>query len=314
MHSIQVTEPVFANIGALLECPTFDKRNGILYYIDITNCKVMAYKIPQLECDSQSASTILNLSAGDVKIIDTPSVVGHLSLTSDEKILLLGLKNGIYLLNVETEKFEILADYSHGSNLQSNDGAVAPDGKFWIGTMSEDEKRGSGSLYYFENNKLVKFQENVSVPNGTQWIKTGEDSYDMIWADSGDGAVYKIPYQFGQIPKFNERKVLFSTPKAATFGLEVTSQFPGEPDGSCLDENDNLYICLWEGNRVVRISKDGSCDLEIVFPVSNVTCCCFINGDLWVTTAESSEGQNNGGLWKVEDLKKFGKSKGQWSI
>jgi sugar lactone lactonase YvrE len=55
--------------------------------------------------------------------------------------ILVGGKSGIYILDRKSGKYELLKRFyetrEKDERLRSNDGAVDPQGRFWIGTMND---------------------------------------------------------------------------------------------------------------------------------------------------------------------------------
>lgn len=66
------------------------------------------------------------------------------------------------------------------------------------------------------------------------------------------------------------------------------SDLDGYPDGMAIDAQHHIWCCLWSGEKIVRISPEGSIVQQLSLPVSNVTKCAFaMTGPkgLYVTTA-----------------------------
>ena len=62
----------------------------------------------------------------------------------------------------------------------------------------------------------------------------------------------------------------------------------GIPDGSCIDADNALWNTQYGGGLTQRYLADGSRDLQVELPVSQVTCCCFGGPDysrLYISTA-----------------------------
>ena len=98
----------------------------------------------------------------------------------------------------------------------------------------------------------------------------------------------------------------------------------GVPDGMCIDENDNLWVAIWGGNRVEQHSTlNGEKLARIYVPAEHVSSCCF-SGEhldtLTITTAgEGLSGKYDGCLFtcrvdskgKKPDLAKIDWSEGK---
>ena len=85
----------------------------------------------------------------------------------------------------------------------------------------------------------------------------------------------------------------------------------GYPDGLTLDNENFLWLAVWGGAKVVRISPYGEVDKIITFPTSQITSCVFGGPEmniLFVTSAavgkNISEDVHAGNLFSVETNKK----------
>ena len=64
----------------------------------------------------------------------------------------------------------------------------------------------------------------------------------------------------------------------------------GRPDGACVDAEGNVYIAIFAGSRVEKISPRGELLAVIELPVPSITCCTFAGEDLqtlYITTART---------------------------
>ena len=60
----------------------------------------------------------------------------------------------------------------------------------------------------------------------------------------------------------------------------------GVPDGLAIDNEGCIWLALWGGSRVIRISPEGSIISEHLFPVTQPSSCAFgSDGTLYVTSA-----------------------------
>lgn len=88
----------------------------------------------------------------------------------------------------------------------------------------------------------------------------------------------------------------------------------GTPDGMTIDSNDNLWVAMWGGSKVVNIDTKNCCIIqEIALPCSCVTSCCFGGDelqDLYITTASIGVDMANepqaGSMWVVKNLSVHG--------
>ncbi len=66
-----------------------------------------------------------------------------------------------------------------------------------------------------------------------------------------------------------------------------------QPDGLAVDEDGGIWIALYQGGRVQRFRPDGTPDLSIEVPATEVTSCCFGGSDrrdLYIVSADHHDG------------------------
>ncbi|TID30204.1 hypothetical protein CANINC_001211 [Pichia inconspicua] len=269
-----ITTPFITPHGNLLEGVTYDGRTDTLYYINIHTGEV--FLIPSVS--THDSTTSLPPPSTSFKVSDTIGVIG---LTTATDTLICGVERGIVLLNVVTGTITPLVMYPDNNvvdnrQLRSNDGSVAPDGAFWVGTMVKNgEIEPLGSMYRLQNSKssLEQLWSQCMIPNGINWDTTRNILY---WTESKEHSVYAFDVQGESYkPDFTTKRILL--------------HHEGEPDGSCLDSKGNLYVAVWGTGKVVRVSpNDKSIDMEWHFPCKNVSCVTFggpLLDQMYVTTA-----------------------------
>lgn len=272
-----ITTPFIDPHGDLLEGITYDGRNDTLYYINIPKGEV--FVLPAVS--THDTTKPLPPPSASFKVSDSIGVIG---LTTSTDTLVCGVERGIVLLNVTTGAVTPLVTYPQdnivdGRQLRSNDGSVAPDGAFWVGTMVKDgEIEPLGSMYRLSNANasLEHLWSQCNIPNGINWDTKRNILY---WTDSKEHSVYAFDV-YGETykPDFSTKRIM----------LRHTE----EPDGSCLDSNGNLYAAVWGTGKVVRVTAEGNkIDMEWVFPCKNVSCVTFggpLLDQMYVTTATNN--------------------------
>ncbi len=262
-----------AGPGWLFESPVWDHRRDLLVWVDIDPGQVHTF----------------HPSSGATARFDIGRPVTAVALR----------QSGGYLLSLERYLvscdggFRVLGELAVGDDMAAdvrfNDGAAAPDGSFWIGSLSHD-RDGAGALYRLppqgavaaavdrnsEAFVLSPVLDGVSISNGMDWSLDGSDHF---YVDSGAGTV----------------DVLHTGPAAGPSGWQVTARstlvsFPSgtSPDGLTVDAEGGIWVALWGGGRVVRLSRDGSVTAEITLPAPHVSSVAFGGTDLtdlYITTA-----------------------------
>lgn len=126
-----VSEPYLNLHCKLGEGPYYEEKTNSIRFVDIINKRLHTVS---LTAGPESVETIQL----DVPVTVTADVEG---LDAKDKILI-GVKYGIALLDRRTGQYEYVtrfaaADGSDNDRLRSNDGAVDPHGRFWLGSMTD---------------------------------------------------------------------------------------------------------------------------------------------------------------------------------
>ncbi len=151
-----------------------------------------------------------------------------------------------------------------------NEGRVAPDGAFWVGTMQDnltDEggpkqmNRDSGAYYRVApDGAVTRLTPRIyGITNTMAWLPDGR----FVTADTTKNALYAFDYRTDDQTIANRRDF--------AVGFER-----GLPDGSCLDAEGFLWNCRVVGGAcVARFALDGSIDRVVELPCTWPTSCAF---------------------------------------
>jgi len=127
-----VTEPWLNIHCSLGEGPYYEPATNTLRFVDIIKRQLHTVGIAE---GPRSLRTLQ---------FDQPvGVTADIEGVDPSKKVLVGGKGGIYILERDTGKMELLKrfyDVQHkerDEGLRSNDGAVDPQGRFWVGTMND---------------------------------------------------------------------------------------------------------------------------------------------------------------------------------
>ncbi len=242
--------------AALGECPLWDFRENVLYFVDIEGQSIRKY----------------NPETKEEKVIPTPQMVGSLGLCKDGR-LLAAMEDGIYYL--EENGIFVLAHQKivvEGSRF--NDGKVGPDGRFYAGTLSRE---GKGAFYKLDTDgTLTKLFGEVYTSNGLDWS-----------ADTK--TFYYIDTHYKRIDSFH-----FDKKDGNIQGGEAVYDFIDErPDGMCIDENGNLNVAVWGSSKVMTIDPAKRNVIQTIkIPASQTSCVAFGGKDLdtmYITSASTGK-------------------------
>ncbi|MDD3237527.1 MAG: SMP-30/gluconolactonase/LRE family protein [Candidatus Gastranaerophilales bacterium] len=265
-------ELIFYNNDKLLEGPVFDNEGKFLYFVSILDNKI--YR--------------MNLLTKNILEIKTESNVGCVAPLSNGWILSAEYQ-GIFMINPEDGTRKFVTHIISDNRVRYNDGKLDSNGRFIVGTKGYiEDVDGIGNLYSLDKNCNSKILvKNTTISNGLAFSKNDKILYFIDTPTKKIGR-YSYDLHSGDV-------------KFIDYLYEVSE---GYPDGMCCDDNDNLYIAIWGGGKVIQISKQGRLLTEIKLPVLNVSSCNILNNVLYITTAKSELAeQHAGGLYK-HDLNK----------
>lgn len=72
-----------------------------------------------------------------------------------------------------------------------------------------------------------------------------------------------------------------------------------------MDAEGNIWQAIYGEGRVLRISPEGKVVGEVSYPAKSITCPVFVGNELWVTSADGGESEEEagkfaGGVFKVD--------------
>ena len=264
--------------AVLGEGPVWVAREAALYWLDIKGLKIFRLS-----------------GQGERSEWPTPMRVGSIAPRKSGGFIA-GTEDGIAIVDPASNRFEIVARPEQDlPGNRFNDGKVDRRGRFWAGTMDDEEKAASGTLYCVDADLgCTAVDSGYKVTNGPAFSPSGDVMYHN---DSARQVTYAFDMDAGGNAA-NRRTFL-------QFG-------PGDgyPDGMTVDSEGCLWIAFWGGWCIRRYSPDGEWVETIKMPVQRPTSCAFGGRDLerlYVTSAsigldeEALQMQPNaGGLFMLE--------------
>ena len=243
--------------AVLAEGPRWDARTERLLWVDIDGTALHRF----------------DPATGEDEATPLPAKVGAAAPTADPERVLVALTDRLAIVDLRSGEVEPLLDIPHAHDgLRANDGAVDTAGRFWVGTMAEDESPGKGALYRLDGDKLTPVLAPVDLSNGLDW--TGDRMY---YADTPTQRVDLLDYDEASGEVENRRPFV------------TIAEADGSPDGLVLDDEGGMWLALWGGAQVRRYSPDGELDVILDVPADNVTACWFAGDRLFITTAQSPQ-------------------------
>jgi sugar lactone lactonase YvrE len=244
------TATLVADVRAILgEGPVWVEREQALYWVDIKGYKVFRH----------------TPASGALKTWDTPYRVCSLA-PRESGSFIAGTEDGFSRVDLEADRFIPLVNPEpERMTNRFNDGVLDRAGRFWAGTMDNDEVEATGALYRLDGDgSWVRVDDGYKVTNGPAFSPDGRLMYHNDSArqvtylfdldESGNAANRRVHIQFGE--------------------------GDGYPDGMTVDSEGCLWIAFWDGWSVRRFSPQGELIDRIDVPVARPTSCVFGGPDL----------------------------------
>jgi len=245
--------PLAAKLG---EGPFWSAREHALWFVDIKGRQLHR----------------LNAASGEQRSWQAPEDVGFIVPASDGQYVA-GLQSGLYRFDSRTGSFTLIVrvDADRPRN-RLNDACVDRHGRLWFGSMDDDERQPTGSLYRFDSAGLERCDANYVITNGPAICPAGRTLYHV---DTLERLIYA--FDLDDAAALTNRRVFAR--------IEVPNAYP---DGPAVDEAGCIWIALYGGWGVQRYSPQGQLLETIALPVANCTKVAFGGEDLrslYITTA-----------------------------
>ena len=240
--------PVFNANAALGEGSLWNWRDQLLHWVDI---------------NGSSVHTFNPLSRVDTSI-DTSGFVTTVVRRSPANGggLVVALKLSIAHINETTGEIQKLVDIPEPASNRLNDGKCDARGRLWVGSMNLEEHDNVAALYMVDTDLTVhKMLSDVSLSNGIIWSR---DNRTMYYIDTALNRIDAFDFDLLS-GKIDNRRLL------------VNNTWGGHFDGMTIDDSGNIFVALWGGARVLKLSSETGELLGTIHVQGalNVTSCAF---------------------------------------
>jgi sugar lactone lactonase YvrE len=208
---------------------------------------------------------------------EMPAAIGSFGLCGDGRAIV-ALRSGVHLYDFATRKFEFVVhpEPDRPTN-RLNDGKVAPDGRFWVGSMDDrPDKEPVAALYRIDGDgRSTRMVEGLTVSNGLAW---GPGGTSMFHSDSRQRFVKRYDYDAATGAIANGHTI------------RVLEEADGRPDGAACDAEGFYWSAGVSAGCLNRIAPDGRIDRKVKLPIEAPTMPCFGGPDgktLYVTSLAS---------------------------
>lgn len=257
MAQVELLIEAQAELG---ESPVWDAERGCLLWADLYAPAIESYRVR----DGKRQRWML------------PETLGAFGLCTDGR-LIVAMRSGIYLFEPASGALDLLCCPSGEpqAGTRFNDGKVAPDGRFVIGTMDEHRKsRPLGRFYIVgADGQAACLHRQLIVANGLAWSADGRR---MHFSDTRRDTLYVADYCSEKGELSNSRVMAVTDPERH-----------GRPDGGATDVAGGYWSAGVFGGVLNYWDRDGRLARQVCLPCPGPTMPCFGGPDmktLYVTT------------------------------
>lgn len=251
---VAVAVPARAQVG---ESPVWDTRTGRLTWVDIPAGLLHSSDVTTGATTSWDVGVLLGAVV--------PRDGGGWAAVTGE---------GFALLEGPGHRARTVALVTPERDRRMNDGKCDPGGRFWGGSTDVAFAPGGGGLHRWTGGgQAERVVSGLGLPNGLGW---SPDGATMYLADSVARVVLAFDYDGST-----------GVPTRQRVFADLRSQ-DGVPDGLAVDEKGHVWVAIWGGGCVLRLSPAGEPVGRLEVPVSQPASCAFGPSDsLFVTTARA---------------------------
>ncbi len=261
-------------IAADLRCtvgegPVWHPGEGRLYWTDILSSRIYWHEP----------------ASGESRLCYEGRMVGGMTLQADGSLLLFMDRGTVAVWRDGGIAGTLLDHIPAEADRRFNDVIADPEGRVFAGAMPfKDLERKRGRLYRLDRDGSYEVVlEGIGIPNGMAFTS---DRRSFYFIDSLDNVVWKFDYD----------------PRTGAIGrrrdfLRFDPELDGHADGMTLDKEDNLWIAMAMGGKVLQFGADGSRKRTIELPAKFTASVAFGGdglSDLYVTTGTHPEDEDLG--------------------
>ena len=260
MNQNLIAELVLDSRATLGECPRWDHAAKCLYWVDINGNSLHRFD-PKTSSDSA---------------MDIGENIGCFAQDQCGGFIA-GLRSGYARITAFGGDVIRLTSPGYDPKLaRFNDGRCDGKGRFWAGTMWEPRDTTGANVYCLESDG--RFSAKACPTTITNGITFSPDGKTFTLADTPAHVLWAFNYDESIGEPSNQRVLKKYDPPT------------GRPDGACVDADGNIYVAIFQGARIEKLSPRGELLATISVPAPNPTCCTFGGDDLrtlYITTART---------------------------
>ena len=259
---------IVANDYLLAEGPVYDCRTKALYFTDILAGRLLIRK-----------------DENRIRSMQFDDYVTSVHLTDRPDTVLVTTRDSLVEVNAETGSMRTVITLHLDPSMRFNDGAIAPDGSLFMGSMRIDgPRKDEGSLYRITRGGFEVILDKCGIPNGLGFISSNE----FIHIDSISDSVSRYSLKEGRLRLIKR--------------IRLDGQCP---DGLCLDRDGHVLSALWNTGQLCILDASTLAEEKRIsgFKTSLSSVCLTDDGRMFLTSGEDSSGK--GCLYMLNtDMKK----------
>ncbi len=256
-NSRQIAERYLELSTRLGEGPVWDDENDSLLFVDILEGLVFIHS------PRKGLTRSINIGRHVGAVV--PRLKGG---------LVVAVREGFGFL--DGDEFTLFASpYDARPNMRMNDAACDPIGRWFAGSMAYDGASGAGEVWRLDLDQTLSVAiQDVTISNGMGWSADGRTCF---YIDTPTKSVDAFDYDV-------DRGVMSKRRIFADLRAEE-----GLPDGLALDSEGGIWVAMYGGGCLVRLTPRGNVDCRIEVPLARLVTSCVFGGDdlsrLFITTA-----------------------------
>ncbi|MDQ2718055.1 MAG: SMP-30/gluconolactonase/LRE family protein [Chloroflexota bacterium] len=256
MSDVEHILPVQNVLG---EGPLWSTEEQALYWVDIESGTYSRF----------------SPATGAYAVVNVGVPIGVMALRASGG-LIMATRDGFAFWEAQTQELRYIAKPEEGKPyMRFNDGAVDCAGRFWAGSMNQDEQApADGTLYRLDpDGSVYAMFTPVAVSNGIGW---SPDNTIMYFTDSPLRTIFAFDFDAATGELANRRAFVHTPDDRAV------------PDGLTVDSEGCIWSAYWGGARIVRYDPTGKVNRTIQVPAVYVTSCVFGGphlDELYITSA-----------------------------
>lgn len=253
-------EVVDAPMGVLYEGPQWIADAGAFQWVDIVGATVHRW-------DPDAGAP------AETRKLDLEFVTMALPLDGDRSLVT--SRSTLLEYSWTNDRLTPLGEWNFDPDVRFNDGAIAPGGAAYLGTMSMQRRLGGAALWRWDQSSgdLHAVATGIGISNGLAWVTATEGFY----VDS-------------LVPQLDRIRVADDRVQRTPW---VSFDRPGEePDGLTVDVDGTVLVAIWGGSRIERLSESAGRKQPLAVPCllpTSVTVGGIDSELLLVTTAGDDE-------------------------